>query len=71
VSDGGVLEADGAAAHRRLALRAGDRAGFALQRVPGVEAAAPEPIDPFAALSHVGLLKAVRCLADAERKVEA
>jgi GH15 family glucan-1,4-alpha-glucosidase len=49
-ADGGRLEPDGAHASARFTLRDGERAGFALRRVPNLEATTPAPLDPFAAL---------------------
>jgi GH15 family glucan-1,4-alpha-glucosidase len=46
----GPLVAEGASAHARLTLRAGERAGWALQRAPGMCAAPPARLDPYAAL---------------------
>jgi GH15 family glucan-1,4-alpha-glucosidase len=47
-SDGGVLEPEGGHAAARFTLRDGERCGFAIRRGPGVEAGAPEPLDPYA-----------------------
>jgi GH15 family glucan-1,4-alpha-glucosidase len=45
------LDADGGRACARFTLRAGERAGFALHRVPGAYADAPPPLDPHATLA--------------------
>ena len=50
LGDAGLIEPDGGRARDRFLLRVGQRAGFVLQRAPGVEARAPAPLDPIAAL---------------------
>jgi GH15 family glucan-1,4-alpha-glucosidase len=46
-----ALRAERSRAFATFALRAGERAGFTLHRVPGAYAQAPPPLDPHAALS--------------------
>jgi GH15 family glucan-1,4-alpha-glucosidase len=50
LADGGALEPDGATARGRFTLADGDRRGFVLHRVPGVDASPPQPLDADAAL---------------------
>jgi GH15 family glucan-1,4-alpha-glucosidase len=50
VTDEGVLEVSESSARGRVTLSAGERLGFALQRVPGLVAPAPAPLDPHATL---------------------
>jgi len=45
------LRADGGRARAAFTLRAGERAGWVLHRVPGAYGAAPRPLDPHAALA--------------------
>ena len=46
----GPLVVEGGRAHARLRLRAGERAGWVLQRAPGMFAKPPPGLDPLAAL---------------------
>jgi GH15 family glucan-1,4-alpha-glucosidase len=50
LADGGALAPDGGSARARLTLRPGERRGFVLHRVPGVDADPPAPLDADAAL---------------------
>jgi GH15 family glucan-1,4-alpha-glucosidase len=50
LADGGALEPDGGSARARLTLREGERRGFVLRRVPGVDAGPPAPLDADATL---------------------
>jgi GH15 family glucan-1,4-alpha-glucosidase len=50
LADGGVLDVSESSAHGRVTLSAGDRLGFALQRVAGIVAQPPPALDPAAAL---------------------